>query len=215
MPQLRVIADETLIGFNDYMKWFHGFPYQRIGIDIFPLDYISRDKEFVQVQKTLFQQGMELITNWNDLEQAGKLEEGIRMFELVCNVKLFFDEDVKNKVWRLIDSLASLCGKDEADYLTNYTYWLDREHYIMKKEWYDEVVMLPFENIEIAVPAKYHEVLVAQFGDYMVPIQEAGDHNYPFYGHMENELVRQIRAVGFNGSVEEFCQAVSSGKLTV
>lgn len=85
----------------------------------------------------------------------------------------------------------------------------------MKKEWYDEVVMLPFENIEIAVPAKYHEVLVAQFGDYMVPIQEAGDHNYPFYGHMENELVRQIRAVGFNGSVEEFCQAVSSGKLTV
>ena len=89
VPQLRVIADETLIGFNDYMKWFHGFPYQRIGIDIFPLDYISRDKEFVQVQKTLFQQGMELITNWNDLEQAGKLEEGIRMFELVCNVKLF------------------------------------------------------------------------------------------------------------------------------
>ena len=40
VPQLRVMADETLINFNDYMKWFHGFPYQRIGLDIFPRFYL-------------------------------------------------------------------------------------------------------------------------------------------------------------------------------
>lgn len=99
--------------------------------------------------------------------------------------------------------------------MTNYTFWMDREHYIMKKEWYNEAVMLPFENIEIAVPVGYKEALKAQFGDYMVPIQGAGDHEYPFYGHMEGELKKQICAVGFKGSVEEFCQAVSSGKLKV
>ena len=75
--------------------------------------------------------------------------------------------------------------------------------------------MLPFENIEIAVPVGYQEALRAQFGDYTVPIQGVGDHEYPFYGHMEDELEKQIRAVGFKGSVEEFCRAVSSGKLKV
>lgn len=30
---VRVIADEEQWDFNDYMKRFHGFPYQRIGIE--------------------------------------------------------------------------------------------------------------------------------------------------------------------------------------
>ena len=134
VPQLRVMADETLINFNDYMKWFHGFPYQRIGLDIFPLDYIPRDQELAEVHKTLFQQGMELIINWHELEQTGKLEECLSMFGTACNMQLLLDENTKNKVWKLTDALASLCHSAEADYLTNYTFWMDREHYIMRKE---------------------------------------------------------------------------------
>ena len=88
VSQLRVMADETLINFNDYMKRFHGFPYQRIGIDIFPLDYISRDREIEEVQKTLFQQGIELIKNWNYLEQTGDLEKALELFGTACNVDL-------------------------------------------------------------------------------------------------------------------------------
>ena len=38
VPHLRVIADETLWDFNDYMRYFHGFPYQRVGIDNFQMD---------------------------------------------------------------------------------------------------------------------------------------------------------------------------------
>lgn len=86
----------------------------------------------------------------------------------------------------------------------------------MKKECYDEAVMLQFENIQIPVPAMYDEVLKAEYGgDYMTPVQGAADHDYPFYGHMEEELKKQIKAVGFDGSVEEFCQEVSSGRLWV
>ena len=85
----------------------------------------------------------------------------------------------------------------------------------MKKEWYEDVVMLPFENIQIPAPAMWDEALKAQFGDYMTPIRGTADHNYPFYGHMEEELKKQIKAVGFTGTVEEFCQEVSSGRLRV
>lgn len=49
---IRVIADEEMWNFNDYMRYFHGFPYQRVGIDTFPLDYIPKDPELANIQKT-------------------------------------------------------------------------------------------------------------------------------------------------------------------
>ena len=49
----------------------------------------------------------------------------------------------------------------------------------------------------------------------MTPCQVSGGHDYPFYGEMEEELEKQIRAVGFKGNVDEFCAKVSSGELQV
>ena len=118
-------------------------------------------------------------------------------------------------LWKLIDNVTSLYHKDEAEYMTNYSMWLNIDNYKLKKEWYDKTVMLPFENIKIAAPMMYHEVLTAQFGDYMIPTQGATKHGYPFYGNMENELKKQIKATGFKGSIDEFCRAVSSGELSV
>lgn len=215
VPQLRVMADETMWDFNDYMRYFHGFPYQRAGIDIFPLDYIPVDEGLTNIQKVIIQQGNTLLENWVQLEMVGSLEAAIEKFEEVCNVKLNRKDDIRNAIWRLTDAVASLYREEESEYLTNYAFWITLDHYKMKKEWYDEVVMLPFENMEIAAPAKYHEALKAQFGDYMVPVQGKADHSYLFYGHMERELIKQIRAVGFQGSIDEFCREVSSGRLRV
>ena len=74
VSHLRVIADETLWNFNDYMKYFHGFPYQRAGIDIFPLDYIPVEAKLADIQKIMMIQGMNLLENWTTLEKAGKLK---------------------------------------------------------------------------------------------------------------------------------------------
>lgn len=58
-------------------------------------------------------------------------------------------------------------------------------------------------------------MLKAEFGDYMIPVKGTADHTYSFYGHMEQELIKQIRRVGFKGSVDEFCEEVASGRLRV
>ena len=79
----------------------------------------------------------------------------------------------------------------------------------------DYTIELPFENMNIVAPEMYDEVLRAEYGDYMVPVKGAADHDYPFYGHMESELIKQIRNVGFKGSVDEFCEEVASGRLRV
>ena len=215
VSHLRVIADETLWNFNDYMKYFHGFPYQRVEIDIFPLDYIPVEAKLADIQKIMMIQGMNLLENWTTLEKAGKLEESLQEYEKLCNVRID-RQNTKNGLWKLTDAIASLCHKEEAEYITNYIYWIEKDSYKMKKECYDEAVMLQFENIQIPVPAMYDEVLRAEYGgDYMTPVQGAADHDYPFYGHMEEELKKQIKAVGFDGSVEEFCQEVLSGRLWV
>ena len=213
VPHLRVIADETLWNFNDYMRYFHGFPYQRVGIDIFPMDYISRDIGITNVQKQIIRLGIETLRDWNKLEENGMLDEYVNGFQKLCNVSFDNVNNVKNYMWKIIDKISSISYREEADYITNIFYWLDNDNYKMKKECYDYTIELPFENMNIVAPEMYDGVLRAEYGDYMVPVKGAADHDYPFYGHMESELIKQIRNVGFKGSVDEFCEEVASGRL--
>lgn len=215
VPHLRVIADETLWNFNDYMRYFHGFPYQRVGIDIFPMDYISRDIGITSVQKQVIRLGIETLRDWNKLEENGMLDEYVNGFQKLCNVSFDNVNNVKNYMWKIIDKISSISYREEADYITNIFYWLDNDNYKMKKECYDYTTELPFENMNITVPKMYDEVLRAEYGDYMTPVVGTADHGYPFYGHMESELIKQIRNVGFKGSVDEFCEEVASGRLRV
>ena len=103
----------------------------------------------------------------------------------------------------------------EADYVTEFQFWIEKESYKMHKECFNSVIKMPFEHFSVNAPASWDEVLSAEFGDYMTPVIGSADHRYPFYGHMEEELIRQIRNVGFKGSVDEFCEEVSSGRLRV
>lgn len=215
VPHLRVIADETLWNFNDYMRYFHGFPYQRVGIDIFPMDYISRDIGITNVQKQIIRLGIETLRDWNKLGENGMLDEYVNGFQKLCNVSFDNVNNVKNYMRKIIDKISSISYREEADYITNIFYWLDNDNYKMKKECYDYTIELPFENMNIVAPEMYDEVLRAEYGDYMVPVKGAADHDYPFYGHMESELIKQIRNVGFKGSVDEFCEEVASGRLRV
>ncbi len=216
VPQLRVIADETLWNFNDYMQKFHGFPYQRIGIDIFPLDDLPEDRELADIQREIIRQGIMILRDWDKLETAGTLQGYLKEYGTICNVEIPKRKDIKNWMWRLIDTISSLYSSEQASEMaelaTGLGYsWL----YVMKKEWFDSVLLVPFENIQMAVPVGYDDVLKVQFGDYMTPQQGTSGHDYPFYKSMEDALVRQIQAVGFSGTVDEFCEKVSLGELYV
>lgn len=40
---------------------------------------------------------------------------------------------------------------------------------ICPKKWFEQIVYLPFEDIELPCPAGYHEYLTSYYGDYMTP----------------------------------------------
>lgn len=214
-PHMKVIEDSEYWNFNDYMVRFHGFPYRRIGVEIFPLDYIPRDGEVAELQKTVLTYGLELMKAWKYFQQKGELEPRVSKMEQLCAVTLPRDDTLVNSLFRLIDSLMSICHEDEADELTEFMFYVDQPGTHMKKEWYREAVKLPFEQMEIAVPCGYREILTRKYGDYMKPVRTAGGHGYPFYGCKEQELVKQIRDTGFTGTVEEFCRKISSGELCI
>ena len=213
VPQLRVIADETLWDFNAYMKRFHGFPYQRIGIDIFPLDALPEDEELAHVQREIVRQGILILRDWDKLEAAGELQGYLKGFGEACNIEIPQRKDIKNWMWRLIDQICSLYESEDAKELTSFNVWAGP--YRLKREWYAEAVDVPFENITIPIPKEYEAVLNTQFSNYKVPVRGTASHDYPFYGHMEEELIKQIRATGFTGTVEEFCEKVYKGELQV
>lgn len=213
VPHLRVIADETLWDFNSYMKRFHGFPYQRIGIDISPLDALPDDENLAYVQKEIIRQGILILREWDNIETTGELQGYLKGFGEACKVEIPQRKDIKNWMWRFIDKICSLYEREDAVELTSFNVWSRPYH--LKKEWYEEAIYVPFQNITMPVPREYDKVLKHQFGDYMVPVQGGAGHDYPFYGSMEEELIKQIRAVGFTGTVEEFCEKVCKGELQV
>ena len=216
VPHLRVIADETLWNFNDYMRYFHGFPYQRVGIDIFPIDYISRDDGFVDIQKNIVRLGIILLRDWDELIEQKMLDAYLEEFSKLCNVNFDKQTNIKNYIWRVIDKISYICDRNESDYCTNFAIWLKNERCWFPKECYNTFIRIPFENFSVNAPKMYDEVLKAEFGEnYMTPIMGGAGHDYPFYGHMEPELLKQIRNVGFKGSVDEFCEEVASGRLRV
>ena len=45
------------------------------------------------------------------------------------------------------------------------------------KNWYESVIYLPFENIEVPAPAGYDELLKCQYGNYMEFVKGGSFHN--------------------------------------
>ena len=206
LPYIRVVIDGSHWKFSDILQRFHAFPFYCIGMDIFPLDYMPKDPALTNLQQILIQQIYLLMVNANSEndfseEQLQKIEQ----IEGACGVTLPRDHTLKNSLWKLADSISSLYNDEDADYVTDYAYWVKTPQLIFKKEWFDECIMLPFENMVLPAPKGYHEVLTTYYGDYRIPVKGAADHSYPFYAAQERIMSEIFRQRGMTQSIAEFC----------
>lgn len=71
---------------------------------------------------------------------------------------------------------------------------MDKRGAIMR-EWYDETVMLPFEDMMVPAPAGYDSFLKAQYGDYMTPRKEPTTHGQVYFDteHSYSEVLSRWR----------------------
>lgn len=197
----RVTNARTVSTTEERLSQFHGCPFV-IGVDIFPLDYIPRDKDAANLQKTLLGMIRDILPLAEFLrrdengekgiaerrqESRETLEAGIAALETCCKVCIDRKGPVENQLLRLYDRICMMYGEEDGDILTSYPEYIKGEGFFLQKEWFGEKQM-QFENLQIMVPAGYDHILTELYGDYMEPVQSGSDHQYPFYREQLQQL---------------------------
>ena len=186
----RIVNSREISFSEERLEKFHGCPWV-VGVDIFPMDYVSRNQEEVEVQSIL----VKVVSNAKLALQNGDadVEEKLKLVEEYCAVKLDREKPMVQQLVKLLDRLCALYHEEEGDELALMHNWIMWGTNRRKKEWYDEVVWLPFENTTISAPAGYMEVLQKMSGPaWKIPIR-ASEHEYPFYAGQEKLWEEHLR----------------------
>ncbi len=139
-------------------------------IDIFPLDLTDMNQEqYNKVYKEFkwkrlcYQSKFFRIPITDAIKDAMHKEYGSLARVLLKILNIF---NSKEKLLKdLLDFQDSLNKKDGTKYITI----TESKSVMFDKEWFDDYVLMPFEDIEVRMAIGYHEFLTMFYGDYMTP----------------------------------------------
>lgn len=178
----RVVNTDHYRFDKEFMEKFSGLPFA-MGIDIFPMDYLSDDEEYEKnrYEKVYYVQNIiDAIEKTNT--PVYKLAKELNIIECNCGVKIKREGDVPFQLRQTLEQLYSEVPEEKATYLTMYEVWFNRHGYKNPKEYFDYSIRLPFENITIPVPLHYNSVLEKNYSkSFMKPVRKGSSHNYPSY----------------------------------
>lgn len=185
----RLVSSDHYRFDPDYMHKYSGLPIA-LGIDIFPMDYLSGDEQF---EKEREERARLVYAVVNELAiyntPPAKLEKNISRIESECRVRIDRHGDILTQLRILLEKIFAEVDEKDAKYITLYPIWLDDHGYRFPVEYYDKSVRLPFENVTIPVPVCYDQVLRRKYGDlYMKQIRSGGAHEYPYFEEHVNIL---------------------------
>ena len=184
----RVLNAEFVDCSPEFLDKYHNCPFAG-GVDIFPLDYASRNPKEEQMQKEL----VELVKTAADTNGAGlmnseELEEWLAYIEKVSGQKIDRQGNIKNQLYKIVCALYALFGEEEADNIAAMPQRMENGGHLYPKECYADSILMPFENIMIPMPVGYDCILKLKYGDYMKSVRKGGSHDYPLYDKQERYL---------------------------
>lgn len=184
----RVLNSEFIDCTPEFLDQYHNNPYAS-GVDIFPLDYVSRNKNEENIQRDL----VELVKSVADTYGHGNmseedLEDWLAYIEKLCGQKIDRDGDIKNQLYKIVCGLYAMYGEEESDYIALMPRHLDEGGHIYPKECYADSIRMPFDRLTIPVPVGYDHILKLKYGDYMKNVRKGGSHDYPYYEKQEKFL---------------------------
>lgn len=165
---------------GSWSKEYHGCPIV-MGVDIFPLYYIPRDKKMAEEQK----QVLTFIRQLRDIMQFRKEhpelnEEEKKEYDLVIAKSLV---DVQNMTGYqfvsnrplerqldvVFDQISRIATRKESDQVASFDEYIVNNRRIYPIAYFENPVQLPFENIMVTAPGAYDAILKDVYGDYMIP----------------------------------------------
>ena len=186
----RIVNSDKINFADEYLEKYHGCPYV-VGIDIFPLDFLPGNEDEKKLQYDLY--AFVLTTKYKVGKPDEDIEARLAHIEDLCQVELKRDETLRRQLLMLADKLSCLYRRSESEHVAIIHSNVNGFTAVMRKEWYEDVVRMPFENTSIPVPKNYDDCLRAIYGpDYMTPIRMVA-HEYPFYKKQDRILQNALK----------------------
>lgn len=211
---IRVVNNSGIELSEEHLNKFHGCPFVA-GIDVFPLDYIPKDREKEKAWIGLLKYVWGLIEQIRRGEVKNRLEQEINCLQEACHFPLVNDDTLVTQLLYLTDVIAKLFPENEAEEtsIINWMIMQGDEQHRYRKEWFDEVQYVQFENGMIAVPAGYEEILKELYGeDYMTPKRINSNHGYPLYQPQLQVIEAWRKREGYTKELPELIEDIMSGK---
>ena len=147
---------------------------QDLWVDIFPLDIIPERgfQRFVWEKEFYILRGIRNVSCFSEIVDTTKRYHGLKKFivylAMNCKIEKLFN--THKAITRLDKFLTSWASKKDRCIGNPLGSWWYKE--IFQKEYYDECIKLPFEDIELTCPKEYDAILTQMYGDYMTPPPE-------------------------------------------
>lgn len=188
----RVVGKKRICFEEEHLEHFHQFPYIA-GVDIFVLDYVSRDPEKEKNRDELALHTIALADMIGDGKgNAAIIEQRLKNLEQICRIHISRElsaTEMKRELYKAAELIFGWFREDEADELTQlFPFGLKPDGYRVSKKCYEQAIELPYENMRIPVPVQYCEMLEKKYGDYMRLVRDTGGHDYPFFETQRKQL---------------------------
>lgn len=147
-----------------FLARFHGCPYV-VGIDIFPVDNITEDKDRLERQIN----GLKFLlkTAQSIPEKAPYSDNVLELMKKVENtfgIPIDYNNRLRHELKKIYDIVCALYQNENTEEVCSMIDFAEGWNYHAKREWYEDICELPFENTTIPVPAGYDGLLKINMG---------------------------------------------------
>lgn len=139
-----------------------------IFIDVYPYDGLGNDKDMALKLLSKTRRYCDMIVDMTRVDQSipptlnykGKIVYILnRIINKFRGVRYYLQK---------LSSLHRDYLYDESDYVGPLMWYFSKPHKVLfKKQWFDEMLKVSFEDGQFNVPIGYHDILTQEYGDYM------------------------------------------------
>lgn len=145
-----------------------------IFIDIFPLFPVSGDVLVRTIQKKELDNIWRAIRGWNALKSI-ELGYPTPYKQYIPDWELVKDKFSLYQLKQMyMDACNKFVGNGELYGMTSFR--THSEKLMWPKEWFDEVIEIPFEDTMILCPKRYDDILTRTYGDWRTPVYNSSIH---------------------------------------
>ena len=185
----RIINGRHICFEPDFLERFHGCPYV-VGIDIFPVDNITDDKDALKKQVESLKLLLSTVESVpEEAPYSVQVLELMKKIEKTFGIPINYDNRLRHELKKIYDIVCARYQHENSEEVCSMIDYAEGWDYHAKRAWYEDVCEMPFENTTIPVPAGYDGLLRIKYGDdYMTPRNVGSSHDYPFYKRQAEEL---------------------------